>query len=100
MTDPEQKLNELLQDIKQVFTVANAALAKQQEISEAKFYEQFASIVGKETSEELWKSKGWETKRVLRDIISVLMEYPELSQKFEDKGFTLEEIIKLTSEDV
>lgn len=97
MTDPEQKLNELLQEIKQVFNVANATLAKQQEISEAEFYEQFASIVERETAEELWKSKGWETKRVLRKIISVLMEYPELRQKIEDKGFTLGEIIKLTS---
>ena len=63
MTDPGQKLNELLQEIKQVFNVANATLAKQQEISEAEFYEQFASIVERETAEELWKSKGWETKR-------------------------------------
>jgi len=103
MTDPGQKLNELLQEIKQVFNVANATLAKQQEISEAEFYEQFASIVERETAEELWKSKGWETKRVLREIIFVLMEYPELRQKMSILGMTAgnaEELRQIILEEV
>jgi len=61
--------------------LALAKLAFQKEISEAEVYEKFASIKGIEETDELWRSKGWDAKRVL---MSEFME-------------GMEEIIKLNS---
>lgn len=89
----EHTFRAMREDIKD----GDAALAKQQEIGDAELYEQFASIVGREETEELWKSRGYQTKRVLRDMAFVLMQQPELRQIFEERGINLEEIIRLNS---
>lgn len=90
----EHTFRAMRQDIKD----GDAALAKQQEIGDAEFYEQFASIFGREETEELWKSRGYQTKRVLRDMAFVFMQEPELRQKIEiEEGVNLEEMIRLNS---
>jgi hypothetical protein len=55
------------------------------------------TLAEKNEAEELWKSKEWDTKRVLRDMAFVLMQEPELRQKIEDRGVNLEEMIRLNS---
>ncbi len=72
-------------------------LAHQQEISDAEFFEQFASIFGKEQANELWNENKWDTNLILRKIAYVLMDEPELRQKIEERGINIEEIIRLTS---
>lgn len=89
----EHTFRAMRQDIKD----GDAALAKKQEIDENEFYEGFASSFGREEAEELWKSKEWDTKRVLRDMAFVLMQEPEKHRKIEEEGFTLEDIIRLDS---
>ncbi|WP_246605494.1 DUF6883 domain-containing protein [Sphaerospermopsis torques-reginae] len=89
----EHTYRAMRQDIKD----GNAALARKQEIDEHEFHERFASSLGREEAEELWKSKKWETKHVLRDMAFVLMQEPEKRRKIEEKGFNLEDIIRLNS---
>lgn len=89
----EHTYRAMRQDIKD----GNAALARKQEIDENEFHERFASSFGREEAEELWESKKWDTKRVLRDMAFVLMQEPEKRRKIEEKGFTLEDIIRLNS---
>ncbi|MCC5638660.1 hypothetical protein LC593_23065 [Nostoc sp. CHAB 5844] len=54
-------------------------------------------MFGKEQADELWTIKVWDSKLFLRDLISALMEEPELRKKIEDRGVNLEDVIKLTS---
>ncbi|MFM2063260.1 MAG: hypothetical protein RLZZ507_2930 [Cyanobacteriota bacterium] len=89
-TEEDEKQN-LKEEIKKTLIAAEqdcglalAKLAKQKEIIEAEVYEEFASIKGKEETEELWRSKDWNAKRVLMS-------------ELEEEGFTPEEIIKLNS---
>ncbi len=98
--DQEQKKEELetlLSTIKTYIKDSHAMLAHQQEIGEAKFLEQFASLFGKEQANELWSANQWNTNRILRNIAYVLMDEPELRQKIEERGINIEEIIKLNS---
>ena len=95
--DLQEEIESTIRAMKQDNKDADAILAKEQEISDAKLFQKFETIFGKEETEELWKSRTWETKRVLRDLFDVLIEDPELRSKIEDKGFTVEEIIKSTS---
>lgn len=90
-----EKLDEAKQDLKNV----RAALSKEQEISAAVFYQQIASIFGKEEAEEIWSARSWNTNIVLRDLALVLRDEPELRQKIEQKGFNLEEIISMISQE-
>ncbi|MFM6038083.1 MAG: hypothetical protein ACKPEO_06500 [Sphaerospermopsis kisseleviana] len=93
--DLQEEIESTIRAMKQDNKDADAILAKEQEISDAKLFQKFETIFGKEETEELWKSRTWETKRVLRDLFDVLIEDPELRSKIEDKGFTVEEIINL-----
>ncbi|MGH1393196.1 MAG: DUF6883 domain-containing protein [Trichormus sp.] len=95
--DIKEKIEKSLRAMKNNIQDANALLAKQQEIDEAKFHQQMTEIFGTEQADELWKIKGWNSKRVLRDLVSALILEPEIRKRIEDRGVNLEEIFKLTS---
>jgi hypothetical protein len=78
------------QDIKD----GNLAVAKQTEIAEAEFYYGLVDKFGAEQVEEPFKEAVWDTKMVIRALFASV---PEVRQKLEEEGFTLEDIIRLNS---
>jgi hypothetical protein len=93
------KLEKLLDEVKRDLKSANAAFSKEKDISEAVFYQQFANIFGEEEAKEIWSVRNWNMNIVLRDLALVLMEEPELRQNIEQKGFNLEKIITMVSQE-
>ena len=93
----KEELETLLSTIKTYIKDSHGVLAHQQEIGEAEFFEQFASLFGIEQANELWSASQWNTNRILKNIAYVLMNKPELRQKIEERGINIEEIIRLNS---
>lgn len=94
----EQEMELLINEMRKDLNYAGAALEKQGEISEAIFYQVFSNIFGKENADEIWSARNWDEKCVIRDLIIVLTKEPELSQKIEQAGINLEEMISVFSQ--
>lgn len=93
------ELDDLLDGMKQDFKYGHAALAGEQDNSDAEFYQQFARAFGKEEADEIWANRSWNTKLVLRDFVRILMDEPELRQRIEERGVNFEEILDITSQE-
>ncbi|MDZ8110609.1 MAG: hypothetical protein RM338_34115 [Nostoc sp. DedQUE12a] len=93
----KEELNTLKSAIQTDIKDGHALLAHQKEVGDAEFFEQFASIFGKEQANELWNENKWDTNLILKNIAYVLKDEPELRQKIEERGINIEEIIRLTS---
>lgn len=101
-TEQNNKLHELeklLDEAKRGLRDARAFFSRDQDISETLFYQQFADIFGEEEAKEIWSARNWNTNIVLRDLAFVLMGDLELRQNIEQKGFNLEEMISILSEE-
>lgn len=96
----QHEIQELLDESQQDLKNARATLSKEQDIDEAKFYQQFADIFGEEEAKEIWSVRSWNKNIVLRDLALILRDEPELRQNVEQKGFNLEEIINMLSQEV
>lgn len=94
----QDELGKLLNEAKRDIKNAHAAVSKEQDISDAVFYQQFADIFGEEEAKEIWSARSWNTNIVLRDLALVLMDAPDLRQNIEQTGFNLEEIIDMVSQ--
>jgi hypothetical protein len=94
----QDEVGKLLNEAKRERKNAHAAVSKEQDISDAEFYQQFADIFGEEEAKEIWSARSWNTNIVLRDLALVLMDEPELRHNIEQKGFNLEEIIDMVSQ--
>jgi hypothetical protein len=101
-TEQETKLHEvekLLDEAKRDLRKADAFVSRDQDISETLYYQQFAALFGEEEAKEIWAARNWNTKIVFRDLFLVLMDDPESRQNIEQKGFNLEEIINILSQE-
>jgi hypothetical protein len=96
--DEKQYLQEEIEKtrmaMKQDIKDGNLAVAKQTEIAEAEFYYGLVDKFGAEQVEEPFKEAVWDTKMVIRALFASV---PEVRQKLEEEGFTLEDIIRLNS---
>lgn len=95
-----RKLEKLINEAKRDLRNTRAALSREQDTSEAVFYQQFARIFGEEEAKEIWSARSWNTNIVLRDLALVLKDEPKLRQQIEQKGFNLEEIINTISQEI
>jgi len=93
------ELEKLLDEAKRDLRNARAFFSRDQDNSETIFYQQFAAIFGEEEAKEIWAARSWDTNIVLRDLALVLMDDPELRQSIEQKGFNLEEIVAILSQE-
>lgn len=93
------ELEKLLGEAKRDLSNARAFFSRDQDISETLFYRQFAAIFGEEEAKEIWSARNWNANIVLRDLTLVLMDDPELRGSIEQKGFNLEKIINILSQE-
>ncbi|MFN6481352.1 MULTISPECIES: hypothetical protein [unclassified Nostoc] len=101
-TDQDTKryeLEKLLDEAKRDLKNARAFLSRDQDISEIFFYQKFAAIFGEEEANEIWSARNWNANIVLRDLTLVLMDDPKLRRNIEQKGFNLEKIINILSQE-
>jgi hypothetical protein len=78
---------------------AHAFFSSDRDAIETSFYQHFAAIFGEEEAQEIWAARNWNTNIVLRDLALVLRNDPDLRQNIEQKGFNLEEIINILSQE-
>lgn len=89
----QEEIEKTLTAMKQDNKDGNLAFAKQKEIGGYEFYQLLVDILGAKQAEELCKKEAvWDMNMVTRAVIRAFAPLPEVRQKLEEEGFTLEDI--------